>query len=1083
MKIIRGSGGDSGGSQQQARVAVESPDSLKSQAFAQVVDLLSEGEIEGLVNGLQSVYLDGTPIQTVDNGGSVSSNFSGVNLEFRTGTQSQPYIPGFAASENEFQVGVEFKLTSSLNTPFIRTFTNPELDAVKIRVSIPQLTDTDQSTGDLRGSRLEYKISLRSNGGSYEVVSQDRIIGKSSSKYERSYRIDLTGEPPWDIKVERITQNSSTTYVQNRTFVESITEIIDGKFRYPNSAIAAIRVDSSQFSSVPSRAYHVRGVRVRVPINYNPETRIYGGVWSGQYYTAYTNNPAWIFLDLLTSSRYGLGQFLPEAQIDKWALYSIAKYCDELVPDGQGGYEPRFTCNCYIQSREEAFKIMQDLASCFRGMTYWANGSLVTVQDSPSDPAYLFTPSNVVDGMFNYQGSSAKARHTVALVTWNDPEDFYRRKVEYVEDVDGIARYGIVETQIAAFGCTSRSQANRVGRWLLYTEQHQTETVTFKAGLEGSYCRPGQVIKVADPTRAGARRGGRIYDATTTTVTIDQAVSIDPSTHTLSVVLPDGTIDARPILSISDKVITVSTPFTTTPQKASVWMIESNQIQAQLFKIVGISEAGDGSHEITALAHDDQKYDAVENNLVLEARSISLLSETPDSPIGVTLTETLYAVGSDVRVKVTVSWNKVPNASSYIVQYYRDSLNAITLPETVSNDVEILNAEPGTYYVTVWAVNSLGVKSSPSKAFKKIIGKTLPPSNVLGLSLLPMANVAYISWEIATDLDVLIGGNVRIRFSPDIVTPVWKDAVDIVPALPGNATRVQAPLLTGSYMAKFVDSSGVASNDEALIITTIPAPLALNIVQTIDEAPTFPGTKTDIEYFAEYNGIGLSAGLLIDSVTDLVDSIVNWDFAGGVAPVGTYDFAGSVDLGAAYTSRITASIQAEAVDVADFIDMREELVDDWIDLDGEFIDDVNAELFLKTTTDDPSSGGAVWTDWKRFFVGDYLARGIKFQLRIKSESYSHNMIVKALAVTVDMPDRTVNLSGLVSGTSSYTVTYPEPFKVAPVVGITAKNMSTGDYYRITSESNTGFTITFYNSSATIISRNFDVFAKGYGRAI
>ena len=1071
MKQIIGAGGGGKGGGGSSRVPVESANTLQSKAYAKIIDLISEGEIEGLVNDLKSIYLDGTPIENLDG----TRNFSGVQIQTRNGTQSQDYIPGFSAAENEVQVGVEV-----LNgDPVIRTITNNSIDAVRVRISIPQMTLQDSATGDLKGTSVSYAIDLQSNGAGFVQVAADEIIGKTVSKYERSYRVELSGEGPWDIRVRRISENPGSAAKQNKTFWESYTEVVDGKLRYPNSALVAIEIDSSQFSSIPTRGYDMKLLRVRVPSNYNPTTRVYSGSWDGTFTVAWTDNPAWIFYDLITATRYGLGSFIPEAQVDKWSLYTISQYCDELVPDGFGGTEPRFTCNAYFQTREEAFKVLQDLTSVFRGMIYWAGGVITVAQDAPSDPAFLFTPSNVVDGLFSYSGSSAKSRHTVAHVSWNDPENLYRQKIEYVEDVTGIARFGIIEAQVTAFGCTSRGQANRVGKWILYSEQYQTEVVNFRAGLEGAVCRPGQVIKIADPSRAGSRRGGRILAATTTAITVDQSLSINPATHMISVLLPSGAVEERQISTALGDQVVVGTPFSTAPQPGSVWMISSDTVEPQLFKIGGISEGQGGAYDITAIAHDPSKYDFIEEGLSLEPRSISGLSEVPESPQNIKLTETLYEVNADVRVKVTISWDAVPQASSYVVQYLRDEGNIIAFPATPSNEVEILNAEPGIYSVSVYAVNPFGVRSTPGTASREILGKALPPGNVEGFSLIPLGDVAYLSWNRSVDLDVLRGGFVRIRHSPNILTPQWKNSVDIGPALAGNSNRAQLPLLVGSYMAKFVDSSGNSSNNEALIITTVPAPLALNVVETIDEHPSFSGVKTEMEYNVALEGLVLAAAFLIDDIAD-IDAIAAFAFAGGVAPLGTYDFTDQVDLGEVFSSRVTAEISAEAVDVADTIDIRIENVDDWADLDGAFIDTVNAELFMRTTEDDPA-GSPTWTDWKRFFVGDYLARGFQFQLRATSNYTSHNIVVKELSVTIDMPDRVETLSGLVSGAGTYSVVFPAPFKETPALGVTASHLNSGDYYTIANKTRSGFDITFRDSSSAAVSRTFDVLAKGYGR--
>jgi len=397
-QLIIGAGGGGKGGGGSARVAQEAPDSLRSKAYARVVDLISEGEIEGLVDGLQSVYLDDTPIQNPDG----STNFSGVTLETRNGSQQQSYVPGFSSVENEVVVGVEVKASQ----PVVRSITDPDVDAVRVKVSVPQLTNQDTTNGDLNGSTVNFAIDRQVNGGGFVEMINDTISGKTTTKYQRSYYVPLAGSGPWDIRVRRITADSTSSAVQNKTFVESYTEVVESKLRYPNSALVALRVDASQFSSIPRRSYDMKLLRVRVPVNYDPATRAYSGVWNGTFKIAWTDNPAWCFYDLVSSTRYGLGGYIPEAQVDKWALYRVAQYCDQLVPNGLGGFEPRFTCNLYLQTREQAYKVVQDMASIFRGMVYWSGGAITVTQDAPADPVYQFAPSNVVDGEFAYQGSA-----------------------------------------------------------------------------------------------------------------------------------------------------------------------------------------------------------------------------------------------------------------------------------------------------------------------------------------------------------------------------------------------------------------------------------------------------------------------------------------------------------------------------------------------------------------------------------------------------------------------------------------------------------------------------------------------------
>lgn len=673
-KDIRGAGGGGKGGGGDFRAPVEAPNTLRSRQYAKVLDLVSEGEIEGLVNGARSVFLDDTPLQN-DSG---SYNFQGVTLVERTGTQGQSYIPGFAGVESEKAVAVE--VTNAL--PVVRSITNTNATAARVTIGIPRLTKQDTTTGDLNGTSVTIAIDVQNNGGGYvaqalrkiyrsnvfsvgggiaqntlasssyrievkwtgeqvlapqtctiqlqyravgdstwlvagthtfsggsfsnsgnfntistianpptypsgtktfsltlaedeyqfRVVKtngsrqqatqalghwilttpltgtayggtaafglleayapefNDIISGKTTSKYQRAYRIELPSPGPWDIRVRRITADSTSSAIVNNTWWDSYTEIVDAKLTYPNSAIYALQIDSKQFNQIPTRGYELNGIKVKVPSNYDPLTREYTGTWDGTFQTAWSDNPAWVFYDIITNDRYGLGELVPESMMDKWGLYTIAQYCDTMVPDGFGGYEPRFTCNLYLQTREAAASVISAMASVFRGIAYWSAGGVQVAQDAPKDVEQLFTPANVVDGMFSYSGSASKTRHTVVLVSWNDPQDGYKQKIEYVEDAAGIARYGVVQTEVLAVGCTSRGQAHRFGRSIIYTELQEMEVVSFKAGLDSVYVQPGSIISIQDPTRAGKRFGGRILGYSGQTLYLDFAgtKTLDP---------------------------------------------------------------------------------------------------------------------------------------------------------------------------------------------------------------------------------------------------------------------------------------------------------------------------------------------------------------------------------------------------------------------------------------------------------------------------------------------------------------------------------------------------------------------------
>lgn len=825
--MIRGSGGGGKGGGSSGHTPVEAPDSLRSRAYARVIDLVCEGEVEGLVDGLKSIYLNETPLQNSDG----TNNFSGITFDTRTGTQSQSYISGFPSVENEVTVGLQVKNT----LPIVRTVTSDEIDAVRIRVSIPQLSDTSTSTGDISGASVSLSIDIQSNGGGYVEKITDTISGKTTSKYERCYYVKFSGQAPFDVRVRRITADSDRATLVNSTFFESYTEIIESKLRYPNSALVAVQVDASQFQGIPTRAYDMKLLKVRVPVNYDSESREYVGIWDGSFKISWTDNPAWILYDLLTEDRYGLGGFIPGQQVDKWGLYTISKYCDELVQDGFGGMEPRFTCNVYLQSQEEAFKVIQDLASVFRGMVFWESGAITLTQDAPSDPVALYTAANVVAGNFNYSGSSRRARHTVALVSWNDPSDFYRQKVEYVEETAGIARYGVIQTDVTAFGCTSRGQANRVGKWLLYAEQNESETVTFKVGLDGVLVRPGQIVKVSDPMRAGKRFGGRIASATQNSITIDSDLSHDLSGFTLSVMLPDGSMDTRYFHRQDARVISVTEDFSDTPQVGAIWVLSSTEVEAQLFRVITAVESEDSTITITGLAHNPSKYGAIEEGLTLQQRDITLLSSTPSAPTGLSIKESLYQYKNEYRNLIQVSWEQALGAVESLVTYSVNGGNLITLQRTQSQYVEIENAELGDYTFSVRAVGVTGKFSPATTKTYTVLGKLSPPSDVEWF----LIDSDVLTWGGVTDID-LVGYDIRYQIG---VSRSWGDALPLVTGFvtssPYKISTRPEGLVT--LLIKAVDSSGVESLNPAFITVDLGDQIVGNVVDLFDfHALEFP---------------------------------------------------------------------------------------------------------------------------------------------------------------------------------------------------------------------------------------------------
>jgi predicted phage tail protein len=1059
---------------------------LRSRAYARTLDAVSEGEIVGLVNGAKSIYLDGTQLQNDDG----SYNFENVTFDTRNGTNGQTYIPGIPSVESENGVNVEITESAAIT----RTVSNSDVNAVRVTLSVQSLFKQSDD-GKVNGTSVDIAIDVQASGGGYVERVTDTINGKAQSKYQRSYRIDLTGDGPWDIRVRRITADSADLKLQNKTYWDSYTEIIDAKLRYPNSALVSMRFDSQVFNGVPTRAFDMKLLKVKVPVNYDPVARTYTGSWNGTFKTAWTDNPAWCFYDIVTNARYGIGGYIDASQVDKWALYSIGQYCDELVPDGFGGTEPRFTCNMYLQSRTEAYKVVQDLASCFRSMVYWASGSLTLAQDAPSDPVALYTQANVLEGKFSYTGSSAKARHTVAMVTWNDPADMYRQKVEYVEDQEAIARFGVVPTEVVAIGCTSRGQANRVGRWLLFSERYQSETVSFATGIEGAVARPGQIIKVSDASRAGARLGGRVHSATTTAVTLDASVSLGASSWTIYVMLPDGTVETRTVTGAVGAVVSLASALSVAPQAGAQWIMSASNVEAQTFRVLSMSEQENGVIEITALKHDPDKYDAVENGLVLQPRDITLLNDPPATPTNGALSEYLYATLTDVRVGVTMTWSQVDRAASYLVSYRINGGNAVEVT-TPSNSFELLNATNGDYEITVRAVTSVGIKSQPYTFKVSVLGKTARPADVANLQMTVQADTGILQWDSHADLDVRIGGQISVRYSEELDGAQWNTSLP-VGDFPGSSTSANVPLRAGTYLAKAKDSSGQYSQNAALIVTDAPNIVQFNAVASSTQEPAFAGAKTDL--------VVLNDRLMLDQST-YMDDITDWDeisnLQSGLVDLGEYEFDTYIDTGAVYTSRVSATFSVLSYNVTNLVDewplidglgliddgaLVTDLVDTWTDWDGivnfdlpNTTDDSSLQVFISTTNEDPVAS-PTWSGWRVFYVGDYTARAFKFKVKlIRGEDENNQVALANLGVTVDVPDRVESANNVSVPSGGLAVTFANAFFDVPATAITAENMATGDFAQITAKTSAGFTIQFKNSAGTGVARTMDWIAKGYG---
>ncbi|TEB74068.1 DUF1983 domain-containing protein [Pseudomonas aeruginosa] len=714
--------GHKGGSKK-PRQPVEMPDSVRSIARAKILLALGEGEFDGGVDG-RSIYLDDTPLLAAD--GSV--NFPGVTWEFRPGSVDQEHIAGVPAVENELAVGVELKS----DAPWVRAVSNTQLSAVRLRLSWPAI-QRQQENGDVVGYRIDYAIDIAVDGGAWQEALKASLDDKSTSRYERSHRVDLPeARSGWQVRVRRLTPNQNNNRVADTMRVEAITEVIDAKLRYPNTALLFVEFDASQFQSIPQISVEARGRRVRVPSNYDPQTRSYSGTWDGSFKSAWTSNPAWHWYDIVLHKRFGLGRRIDASMVDKWSLYRIAQYCDQSVPDGKGGQEPRFSCNLYLQSRAEAWTVLRDLAAIFRGMSYWSGAEMVAVSDMPEDEAYTFSPSNTVRGddgsHFNYSSSRQRDRHTLALVNYDNPGNGYQSQPVAVNNDRAQRRYGISQLEITAIGCTSEGEAQRRGQWALLTEELEQDAVTFRTGMDGRGLAPGKIIAVADPVKSGKQIGGRLSAVDGRALTLDRDVEARPGDRLL-VNLPNGKAEARSVQSVVGRVLSVTAAYSETPRPQGQWALQSNSLTTQRFRIMSITRPEDNLFEITALQHNASKFDAIDNGARIELPPVTSIPPGVQAPPQNVRIKAFTKVDQGLAVtSLSASWDAAPNAVAYEAEWRKDSGNWVRVPRTSALGFDVPGIYAGRYLVRVRALNVMEVGSVYASSVETALeGKTTPP--------------------------------------------------------------------------------------------------------------------------------------------------------------------------------------------------------------------------------------------------------------------------------------------------------------------------------------------------------------------
>ena len=1019
-KIIRGAGGPP-----PPRKPFRAPDTLHSRQFATVQDLISEGEIEGFATpskagitdrestaynnaALKDVFLNDTPIlnQSADNTNPANSdfNFQDVTFKARFGLGTQSIMTGIP-TEARRPIAVSTADVLQSGSGVVKAVNN-QCDAVIVTLTWAQIQKSEDN-GDIHGSTVKYKISVQGSGESvYTERVNTSVTGRTADSYSRDHRlemVDASGNPlnfPVNIKVERITPDASAAgFLRDEFKFSFIQEVIETTNTYNNSAYVGLRVDSKIFNSIPKRSFRVRGIKVRIPgagannsgtptvdlqtgrIIYPPNYIFNGTMQSAKWCSC----PAMILLDLLITKRYGLGDHIAADQtndsttysnIDLFSFFAASRYSNELVPDGTpaGTEEARFSCNVNIQSPKEAYTAINELAGVMRCMPIWSAGTINISQDEEKNASYLFNLANVGEEGFNYQGSSLKQRHSVISVSYFNM-DSKEIDFEVVEDDAAIAKLGTIVKQVKAFACTSRGQAARLGRAILFAEQNESETVTFTTSIDsGMLVRPGAVIEINDPVRAGARRGGRVVAATTGSITIDAATSTLlthtdgqgnisgpglPNSPTISVILPDGTVETRTIDAESSGVLTLDSALSAAPNVNSPYLISSTTLATQQFRVIQVEEQDDINYVITALTYVQGKYDFIEKGEPLPTRNISLLNNPVNSPSNLTATETTIVINGIARSRLLISWKqptetffatdgsvyeKPQGASSYQLNYRMVSEdgnadNFIT-QEVFSNDFEIMDTKKGSVDVEVYSYNASGkLSTNPVTGTIQTLGKSGSPDNVTGLTIEPInEQLLRLRFQQSTSVDVLHGGRVYVRHSNLSETlATFQSAQDVVEAVPGNANEVICPALTGTYLLKFQDDTGNFSETVAKVTSSLVDIIdSVTVKEDREDTDSTPynGNKAFVNYDNTQGGL-----ILTNPVNN---------------STGEYHFVNSLDLGGIFTINLQRHFQGVGFYSGVNFDSRTEKIDTWLNFDGTEAPNANAKMQVATTDLDPT---------------------------------------------------------------------------------------------------------------------------------
>ena len=1094
---------------------------LSSKQFNTVVELLGEGEIEGSATASKAgitdktstayfnafkkdIFLNGTQVlqEAASNTAPEDSdfNFKDVGFDFRLGTSSQTFIDGISNIETETVIGT----TVTTSTPVTHTVSSSDINAVRVTLRFPSMQKFEND-GDINGVEVNLLIKTIENDGTTTTVIDDTVKGRSTNAYFRDYIVKLksTTSFPVAIRVERVTADSSDATLVNAFQFQQATNIIFEQNAYANTAHVALRFNAEQFPRVPSRVFRIRGRKIKIPHNATVDLQTgaisYAGTFNGTFKTdkEWTTDPAWILYDLLIDTRAGCG--IAESNLDKFSFKTVSEYCGESVDagNGDGSTEPRFSCNVNITQQQEAYGLINALCSVMRVMPFYSAGGIAISQDAPKSASYIFTNANVTEEGFLYAGSSLKTRHTVINVSYFDMTT-QEVDVETVEaDSSTQTKYGVVVKNIKAFATTSRTQARRLGRWFLYNEQNSGETCSFTTtAAAGVLVRCGDVIEISDRLKAGVRRGGLLKSVTSTTVVVlDDSTNTDiPSlgdSPTISIILPDGSLEEKTISGISGTTITVSSAFSTAPNEHAPYILETTNLQTTTWRVINVKENDEKTFSITALSHDSGKYAFVEDGSALPTRTISILTQVLNPPEGLRVDEKIVTINNKAVSKLILDWQSQSGASRYEVQY-RFANGDFKKIETLSSDAEILNSDAGEYEIRVFSFNGLGQPSrQPATLTFNAVGKTAPPSDITNLTYEPISDKEIrLRWDAVPDKDVRAGGRIHVRHSPKTDgSGTFSDATDLVFALSGASTEKMVPLLEGEYILKTQDDGDRFSTGETSIVIDLPEAQPKLLVQARREdqdSPKFQGSKTNVGFDSGTNSISLAGTGNFDDSTD-IDSETSIDDIGGVSTTGTYLFNETLDLGAVFSLDLKKIIQTDSVYSSDLIDSVTD-IDARQDFDGTASVDTNAEVFVQTSQD-----GSSYSDFQKFANGTFKGRTFKFKCVLTTQDTNQDIRVSQLGYFAEFQRRTEqSTTTIASGAGAKSITFDHPFFTGtsallgansnpPAIGITAFNMASGDFFELSSITGSGFTVHFKDSSGSSVDRNFNFTAIGFGK--